>query len=134
MAVALYPAFEEDIPGYDPATAMSGKALSRAVRAGRGELEEICRGLGVMPIFDFYSESYEETFVKIGEPVPDDLPSEAPVKWSNPAEGLRTVEALLACPDCQALAPALLEDLRDFRAILLKAAQHGTRFRLRIDV
>jgi hypothetical protein len=134
MGIALYPEFEKDIPKYDPSTAMSGKALARAVGGGQGMLELMCRRLGVVPIFDFYSESHEEAFAKIGEPVPPDLPPDEPLKWSDPAEGLRTVGALLACPDGEPVPPDVLEDLDDFRAILLTALEHGTRFRLRIDM
>ena len=48
--------------------------------------------------------------------------------------GVRTVEALLACPDLEAMPPRVSEDLRNLRAIPFKAAEHGTRFRLRIDM
>lgn len=134
MGVALYPEFEKSIPGYDPSTAISGKALAHAVGGGRGEIEQMCHRLGVVPIFGFYSESNEEAFAKLGEPVPAGLPPEEPLKWSDAAEGLRTVEALLACPELEAMPPHVSEDLRNFRAILFKAAEHGTRFRLRIDM
>jgi hypothetical protein len=134
MGVALYPEFEKNIPGYNPSTAISGKTLARSVDGGKGEIERLCHRLGVRSIFDFYSESNEEAFAKLGEPVPPGLPPEEPLKWSEPAEGLRTVEALLACPDLEATSPRVSEDLRHFRDILLKASEHGTRFRLRIDM
>lgn len=85
MGVALYPEFEVSVAGYSPSTAISGKALARAVDAGRGDLEISCRRLGVVPIFEFWSESNAEAFSKIGELLPPDLPQEEPLKWSEPA-------------------------------------------------
>jgi hypothetical protein len=145
MGVALFPVFESQIPGYEPWRIICGKALARASGGGRGPLEGVCRQLKVKPIFDFYSESREETLAHISEPVSPELLDllDIRVEWWNPAEGLRTIEALLAYPDYDAMLPRderpqarlhLLEDLQNLQAILMKAEEHGTRFRLVFDL
>jgi len=133
MGVAYYPSFERQIPGFDPSTAVSGKSTARSMK----QLDGICVRLGMASLMSFYSESNEEAFGKIGEPVPPGMQDD-PIQWSEPAEGLRTVVGLIEylrthageLPDTA----RIQEDLEDFRKVLIKAQEHGTRFRLRIDV
>jgi hypothetical protein len=134
MGVALYPAFERDVAGFDPSTAMSGKALARAAYDDDGELEKLAVSSGVTPILAFYCETTAEAFEKIGEPVPADLPPEDPLKWSESDDGLRTVDALLASPNRSGMPENLIADLTRLREVLLVAKANGVRFRLRIDI
>jgi hypothetical protein len=129
MGTAYYPSFERDIPGYDPATAMSGKAIGRAMK----ELDAICNRLSVTPLSSFYSESNAEVFKKIGEPVPAGL-KDNPIKWSEPIDALRTIDALLEWHRTNAAEPQVIQDLQNLNQALLMAAEHATRFRLRIDL
>ena len=89
MGVAYYPVFEREIPGLNPATAVSGKSIAKAIEA----LDKLAKRLGVTPLSAFYSESSEETFANIGEDVPDDI-EEPPIQWFNAAEGLATIRAI----------------------------------------
>jgi len=98
---------------------------------------------------DFHSESVQESFDKIGEPVPEGMKKE-PVKWSEPADGVATIRGLLARvgeelgPDVsfkneqgrdQTVSVArLTEDLQAMDAVLEVAATRGSKFRLRIDI
>jgi hypothetical protein len=133
MGVAYYPVFERKIDGYNPSVLVNGKPIARAM----ARLEEICKRLGITPLMGFYSESNEEVFAKIGEPVPPGM-REDPVRWSEPEQGLRTVVGLMdylrdypaELPD----AARIREDLEGFRQVFLKAQEHQTRFRLRIDI
>jgi len=129
MGVAYYPAFENDVAGYEPSTAISGKALARAM----DELDAICGELGVRTLMSFYSESNAEAFAKIGEPVPPGM-KEDPIQWSEPADGLRTIEALLECDKIGNFKDGVIADLESLQEILQVAIKHSTRFRLRIDV
>ena len=120
MGVAYYPEFEREIPGYDPSVAVSGKAVARAM----DQLEAICKRLGLTPLLDFYSESNEEAFDKIGEEVPPDLRDE-PIKWSEPELGLRTasglIEHLTNHPDELPDVARVCEDLEAFRQVFKTA-------------
>jgi hypothetical protein len=131
VGVALYPDFEHDVPGYNPTTSISGKALAAAVY--EGGLEAVCHKLGVTPLLDFYSETKAEGFEKIGEAIPPDWAPEKP-QWFEPAVGLHTVDALLGYPEAENMEPRLLDDVRQLQKILSVALEHGTRFRLRIDI
>ncbi|HMD53793.1 MAG TPA: hypothetical protein VKJ65_04505 [Phycisphaerae bacterium] len=133
MGVAYFPEFERQVTGFDPSAAVCGKSLARAIK----RLDEICKHLGTAPLFIFYSESNEEAFKTIGKPVPPGL-QDNPIHWSEPEQGLQTIVSLIKylhdhpaeLPD----APSILEDLESLRQVLLKAQEHRTRFRLRIDI
>jgi hypothetical protein len=66
MGIAYYPSFEKKIPGFEPATAVSGKTVARAIE----QLDEICKRVGVKPMGSFLSESLEKSFALTGEDVP----------------------------------------------------------------
>jgi hypothetical protein len=133
MGVAYYPSFEHETPGYDPSLEIGGKSLARAM----DDLGKICKQLGERDLMSFYSESVEEAFGHIGEPVPAHM-AEQPIEWSEPTEGLRTIGALIiyltSHPTELTDTQRILVDLRSFQAILNKAVEYKTRFRLRIDV
>ena len=133
MGVAYYPAFECETPGFDPSTEIGGKPLAREME----DLGEICARLQVSDLMSFYSESLKESFDLIGEEVPEGM-KEEPIKWTEPAEGLRTLDALIAYltghPAELQNSPRILEDLQSLRAILDKASELKTRFRLRLDM
>lgn len=124
---------QRKIAGYEPATEVNGKPIARAIE----NLDAICDRLRVRSLSSYHSASLEETFDAIGEPVPDDLP-ERPIEWSEPNDGLRTVEALIeyvrSHPDDVPSAVAVEKDLERFQTVLQKAREFGTRFRIRIDI
>lgn len=98
MGTALYLEFENEIPGYDPRASVLGEPLSRVIQFGKGQVDLICHSDGLTQIYEFYSESNEEAFAKIGEPVPPGLKPD-PIKWTAPEEGLRAIDAVLACSE-----------------------------------
>lgn len=129
MGTAFYPSFDHVIEGYEPATALDGKALGRHVET----LDAACPRLGVLPLLSFYSESIEEAFEKIGEPVPQDIPCR-PIKWTDPVEGIRTIDALLNDEESVVDDAAVKRDLEELKQALLVAKKHGLQFRLCADI
>jgi len=134
MGTAYYPTLEHPIEGYDPAVEVSGKPIAHSIEL----LDEICDRIGQKTLTSFYSESSAEAFETIGEDVPDDLPEGGPIHWTDPADGLRTVAALSDYlrlhPNAVPNSAAVMDDLKSFRTVFSKALEHGTRFRLRIDI
>ena len=132
MGVAYYPVFEKAIPGFNPSVEVSGKSMAKALEV----LDGICRKLEKRELSSFYSESNHETFASIGSDAPPGLCDE-PIAWSQPADGLTTVDALLEHlsrePSAVERPEAVIADLRSLRRVLLEAERHHTRFRLRID-
>ncbi len=100
------------------------------------ELDEIASGAGARPISEFFDDSemgdeeYEEEGIEKPQP-----------KWFAPADGIRTLDALIADlerrpPDAtlgqgirRAAVGDILWDLRACRAILAKAASAGEQFK-----
>ena len=145
MGAAYYPVLHPAIPGFQPELVVSGKATARAMPV----LDEISAQLGVRALSDYYSESVEEAFAKIGEPVPPGMKDE-PIKWSYPADGLETVRALanhlrsngshdLEITDSTGRtrtvsAEAIASDLEALASVLTKAVEQKCSFRLRTDI
>ena len=134
MGTAYYPSFERQIEGYDPCVEVSGKPIARSIEL----LDEICDRIGQKTLTSFYSESNAEAYELLGEEPPDDMPEGEPIHWTDPADGLRTVSALSDYlrlhPDALPNTAAVMDDLKSFRTVFSKALEHGTRFRLRIDI
>jgi hypothetical protein len=134
MGTAYYPSFEHPIEGYNPAVEVSGKPIARSMEL----LDEICDRIGQKTLTSFYSESNAEAYELLGEEPPEDMPAGEPLHWTDPAEGLRTVAALTDYlrlhPDALPNTAAVLDDLKAFRTVFSTALEHGTRFRLRIDI
>jgi hypothetical protein len=133
MGSAIYAEFESKVPGYDPSTEISGKGLAQAMDA----LGELARSLGVREPWDFYSESNEEAFEKLGEELPEDMEKDG-ATWFDPTEGLKSVRSLLTKlrddPKNIEGAAFAMSDLEALRKILEIAEKHGVKFRLRIDI
>jgi len=89
MGVAYYPILEKKIPGYEPATAISGKALAKAMEV----LDRCAVEAGVRPLSEFFSESASESFESIGEDTPEGL-KESDVQWFSPEDGLAAIRGL----------------------------------------
>jgi hypothetical protein len=148
MGVSYYPVFDPPMADLRPEEGVGGKPIARAMPL----LTAWAAELGVRDLESFYSESNEESFALIGESVPEGL-KETPIEWSDPGDGLRTVRAYLghlrtiggtAGPtlhfkdfkdrDESVKLDSLREDLQSLESVLVKAADRGSRFRLRIDM
>jgi len=125
MGAALYIALEKEIPGVD--TMIDGKMLSRAEK----NLEEAAQRLGVRPLMEFFSISADEASDLLGEDTAGiEIPS---VQWFSAAEGLKTVQALLAEADSSPDLKGAKDDLLDCERVLKEAEKHGVSWHLAID-
>jgi hypothetical protein len=114
-----------------------GLALSRSDKV----LERMAKQLGVAPLSSFVSVDVEdqEMLAELAEEAGADISDwkPEPVKWFDPADGLKTVEALLTrlSEDSKATKKkaALLEELTDLRTALTGIARKKARWRFWID-
>ncbi|HWL52365.1 MAG TPA: hypothetical protein VNQ90_08015 [Chthoniobacteraceae bacterium] len=106
---------------------VNGKALARADQ----RLASAARKLGVRELLDFFSQDPEEAAEFVEDPeVLKNLP---PEEWFAPADGLKTVRALLpeflTSPEDAAIA----DDLREFEGVLVRLEEAGLRWHLSVD-
>ena len=145
MGMGYYPALNPPVPGIQPELIVSGKTLAEAMPA----LDELSEQLGVQKLGSFHSESIEESFALLGESVPPGMP-EKPIEWFEPEMGLKTIRALRNHVASHTQISLLVKDARDrektveldgvmtdlqqLENVLGTAAQHKSKFRLRIDI
>ena len=126
MGAAYFIVLERRIDGLD--TGMDGKSLSRHIEA----LDAAARQLGVRPLSEFFSIAPEQATDFMGGEGMDvsglELP---PFQQFTPAEGLATVQALVAHP--AGGVDGVAQDLRECERILTAAAQHGVSWHLEVD-
>ena len=91
MAASMYIVVEGEDPGFD--TFVNGRSLARHEDA----LEKLALALGVRPLIDFFSADENSMALLIEEGAGDQelLRKLPPPQWYSPAEGLKTVEALV---------------------------------------
>jgi hypothetical protein len=130
---ALFVTLEREIPDFN--SYVNGHALSAADR----KLERLAKELGVTPLMEFFSQDPEEAAAFIedegGDPSEIDLPDET---WFDGADGLKTVNALLEHlvqnPQAVPNADAVVDELREWQAVLMRAADHGVRWHLEVEI
>src|SRR5260370_40365459 len=125
MGTALYITLEKNIPQVD--TMIDGKMLGKAEK----ELAKAAKRLGVRPLMGFFSTSADEAADLLGDDVAAiDIPA---AQWFSAAEGLRTVDALLAEADPSDELRVAKDDLLGCQRVLREAQKHGVRWHLAID-
>ena len=132
MGVAYYLTTEADIDGFDP-TDFGGKAPAKA----DDYLEKtVCKPLGLRALVDFFGDDPrdllgDEEF----EDVPEDTLGEL---WFDAAEGLPTVDAMLAHlrqhPGVIPLQEMAEAELAQVKAVLEACRERGIRWHLSMDV
>jgi hypothetical protein len=134
MAVSMYIVVEGEDPGYN--IYVNGRALARYESA----LERLALELGVRPLLEFFSadENSMHLLIEEGAGNPDLLEKLPPPQWYKPHEGLRSIEALVASleEDPHQLGtegPAVLEELREYDAVLRKTEERGLRWHLAVS-
>jgi hypothetical protein len=132
MSVAYFIVPEREIDGFDHF--VNGKALAQA---NEKTLEQLCKQLGVMSLTDFLSQDSDEIAAFLedeGLDTPEELPTE---QWFEPREGLRTVRALLQHlavePKAIKNAKAIVEDLREYEAVLSRLEKEEILWHLALD-
>jgi len=129
MGVAYYIVLEKNIPDKD--LYIDGKALAEEEET----LKEIAHSQGVKDLMSFFSASLDEVEDFFDEYCDIEIPE---TEWFSPDEGLATVRAILDYMEMDRDGfihrESLLDDLKNFEAILLKAQTYNIKWHLAIDV
>jgi len=134
MAASLYIVVEGEDPGFD--IFVNGHALARNEDA----LERLAERLNVPPLLEYFSadENSMALLLEQGAGNPEWARHLPQPQWFDPADGLRTVRALM---DFLATAPAglgsetpsVLIELREYERVLCKTFKHGLRWHLAVS-
>jgi hypothetical protein len=134
MAASMYIVVEGEDPGFD--TFVNGRSLARHEDA----LEKLALRLGVRPLIEFFSADENSMALLIEEGAGDQelLRRLPPPQWYSPAEGLKTVQALLQAlrDDPQQLGTEgkqVLSELREYAEVLEKAGDREMRWHLAVS-
>jgi hypothetical protein len=130
----MYIVVEGEDPGYN--IYVNGRTLARHENA----VEHLALRLGVKPLLDFFSADQNSMALLIeeGGGNPGILQQLPPPQWYNPADGLRTIEALIEAleDDPHQLGtegPEVLTELREYEAVLYKTSQRNLRWHLAVS-
>ena len=108
MSLAHYISLQVKIPNFDHF--VNGKAIAHS----SDELEAIAKKLNVTSIMDFYGR-----------------------KWHLAESGIKTVEALMRYiaehPSSVADADDVIDDLNEWKEVLLRAKQENIKWKMKID-
>lgn len=130
----MYIVVEGEDPGYD--IFVNGRALARHEDA----LEKLALRLGVRPLIEFFSadENSMSLLIEEGAGNPELIRRLPPPQWYSPADGLKTVQTLIARleQDPQQLGtegPQVLSELEEYARVLEKAGRAGHRWHLAVS-
>ena len=130
----MYIVVEGEDPGYN--IFVNGRTLARY----EGAVESLAHSLGVKPLLDFFSADHNSMALLIeeGGGNPGILKQLPPPQWYDPADGLETVEALIAAleEDPHQLGtegPEVLNELREYAIVLNKTIDRGLRWHLAVS-
>lgn len=130
----MYIVIEGEDPGFD--TFVNGRSLARHEDA----LEKLALNLGVRPLIEFFSADENSMALLIEEGAGDQelLRKLPPPQWYAPADGLKTVQALLQAlrDDPQQLGTEgkqVLSELREYAEVLEKARDREMRWHLAVS-
>jgi hypothetical protein len=130
----MYIVVEGEDPGFD--TFVNGRSLARHEDA----LEKLALNLGVRPLIEFFSADENSMALLIEEGAGDQelLRRLPPPQWYQPADGLKTVQALLQAlrDDPQQLGTEgkqVLSELKEYAEVLEKAGDREMRWHLAVS-
>jgi hypothetical protein len=130
----MYIVVEGVDPGFD--TFVNGRSLARHEDA----LEKLALSLGVRPLIEFFSADENSMALLIEEGAGDQelLRRLPPPQWYAPADGLKTVQALLQAlrDDPQQLGTEgkqVLSELKEYAEVLEKASDRKLRWHLAVS-
>jgi hypothetical protein len=134
MAASMYIVVEGEDPGFD--IFVNGRSLARHEDA----LEKLALKVGVRPLIEFFSADENSMSLLIEEGAGDQelLRRLPPPQWYSPADGLKTVWALLQAlqDDPQQLGTEgkqVLSELREYAEVLEKADDRKLRWHLAVS-
>lgn len=130
----MYIVVEGEDPGFD--TFVNGRSLARHEDA----LEKLALSLGARPLIEFFSADENSMALLIEEGAGDQelLRKLPPPQWYQPADGLKTVQALLQAlrDDPQQLGTEgkqVLSELKEYAEVLEKARDREMRWHLAVS-
>jgi hypothetical protein len=134
MAASMYIVVEGEDPGFN--IFVNGRHLARYESA----IEELALRLNVRPLLEFFSADENSMLLLIEEGAgnPELLPRLPPPQWYAADEGLHTVTALISALEADlhqlgSEGPAVLEELREYEAVLRKTFERGLRWHLAVS-
>lgn len=131
MGAAYYIVLDREIAGLDPF--VNGKAIARESE----RLAQVTQNLGLRDVNEFVSADPDE-LMSIAEELGVELPNEPPAEtWFAPEEGLNWTSQLeshlIDNPQDVGNASAVLEDLAEYRNLLIAAQTHAARWHFAVD-
>lgn len=131
MGAAYYIVLDREIIGLDPF--VNGKAIARESE----RLAQVTKNLGLRDVNEFVSADPDE-LLSMAEELGVELPNAPPPEaWFAPKEGLNwtsQLESHLADnPHDVGNASAVLEDLAEYRNVLIAAETHAARWHFAVD-
>jgi len=130
----MYIVVEGDDPGFD--IFVNGRALARHEDA----IEKLALSLGVRPLIDFFSadETSMSLLIEEGAGNAELIKRLPPTQWYFGAEGLSTVDALIASLSGEphklgSEGPQVLEELQEYARVLRKTDERGLRWHLAVS-
>jgi hypothetical protein len=134
MAASMYIVVEGDDPGYD--IFVNGRSLARHEAA----VERLALDLAVKPLLEFFSadEASMALLIEEGAGNAELLRKLPPPQWYRPAEGLRTVEALVMALEedpyqLGSEGAMVLAELREYETVLRKTGDRNLRWHLAVS-
>lgn len=134
MAASMYIVVEGIDPEFD--TFVNGRSLARHEDA----LEKLALALGVRPLIEFFSADENSMSLLIEEGAGDQelLQRLPPPQWYSPADGLKTVHALIKSlqDDPQQLGSEgkqVLSELKEYSEVLEKTSDRKLRWHLAVS-
>lgn len=131
MGAAYYIVLDREIAGLDPF--VNGKAIARESE----RLAQATQNLGLRDVNEFVSADPDE-LMSIAEELGVELPNAPPPEaWFAPNEGLNWISRLeshlIDNPHDVGDASAVLEDLAEYRNLLIAAQAHAARWHFAVD-
>jgi hypothetical protein len=130
----MYIVVEGEDPGYD--IFVNGRALARH----EDQVEKLALALGVRPLIEFFSadENSMSLLIEEGAGNAELIKRLPPPQWYFGAEGLATVDALVATLREEPFklgseGPQVLAELEEYQRVLAKAEERGLRWHLAVS-
>jgi hypothetical protein len=135
MSVSMYIVVEGDDPGYN--IFVNGRMLARHEDA----ISQLATSLGVAALIEYFSADANAmaSLVQEGHGNERLLTQLPPPQWFDAADGLRTVNALVAALEedstrAGAEGALVLAELREFETVLEKTERRGLRWHLAVSL
>lgn len=132
MGVAYYIVLDNDEPGFD--TFVNGKAVAGAI----DELDALCVEAGLAKLESFMGQSADDFADLLGEDIEYPEGQEDGNLWFEPQAGVELIDALMEQieqnRDTFEAPDDLLEDLEEYKQVLLRAEAIGAQWHLALDI